>query len=218
MATLTVYGLEIPADLGSLDSFRTWVHGLGEGAPQVHYWQGDVRIEMSPQHYHSHAPVVAEINRVLLTLARDLDLGRYYAPPSWITHESCGLSTEPDGFLVLWDTIKAGLARVNPQRETEMLGRPDMALEVVGRGSEKKDLVDLVDAYARAGVREYWTADVRVLPPNLIIRALGADGRFQASSPSSDGWIFSPTWNRQFRLMGVVDRLGLPDVRLEVRP
>lgn len=217
MGTLTVYGLEIPLDVDTLDHFRDWVGGLAEGSPQVHFWQGRVCIETSPQHYRTHAPVVLEINRVLSTLTRERNLGRYYAPPSWITEESCGLSTEPDGFLVLWDTLRANATRINPERECEMLGRPDFALEVVSRTSERKDLVDLVDAYARAGVREYWTVDARPTPPELMVRVLDAQGKWAHAVAAPEGWIRSPIFGPQFRLTTAPDRLGQLEVRLEYR-
>lgn len=217
MSTLTVFGIEIPEGIHTLDTFREWVATLDEHAPRVHFYEGRVDLDMSPQHYRSHGPVVSAIARRLATLAEELDLGRYFIPPSWVTVGTAGLSTEPDGFLVKWGTLTSGQVRVNPTRETELLGRPDMVLEVVSKSSAKKDLVELPEAYARAGVPEYWIADARGEAIDFRILVLTADGSYQAQAASADGWIQSKVWGRAFRLERFLDRAGLTDFRLLVR-
>jgi Uma2 family endonuclease len=161
MATgaLHVFGLEIPHAIATLDGFRPWVSALGDAAPRVSFHRGTVHVEMTPQDFTSHEPVSTTINAALVI--RALDLGRYFTPPSWFTAIEAGLSTEPDGFFATWESFRSGRLRVNPGRPTELLGRPDMALEVVSATSEKKDLRDLVEGYAQAGVPEYWIVDAR---------------------------------------------------------
>ncbi len=217
MTTLSVFDVEVPWDIDTLEGFRRWVATLDEHAPRVHYSPGMVHLEM-PQNYRDHGPVAEAINKVLLVLADELDLGQYHAPPSWITHAETRLSTEPDGFLLLWESLASGRVRINPQRETELLGRPDMALEVVSRSSAKKDLVKLVENYAAAGVREYWIADPRGAEVVFRILVLQADGTYGDQPVGSGGWIASPLWHRSFRLTYYVDRLGTPTPRLEVGP
>jgi len=217
MATLTVDGLEIPADVHTLEGFRAWVASLGERAPRVCFSGGEVFVEMSPQSYHGHGYAVAEINAVLTALARELDLGRYCTPPSWFTCAEAGLSVEPDGFLVRFASFESGRFRIDPEREFEGLGRPDMVLEAVSRTSERKDRVTLRERYALAGVREYWLVDARGADPTLEVLVL--TGAAYAPQPTDDdGWVRSPVWSRAFRLVRRADRVGQPDYRLEVRP
>jgi hypothetical protein len=90
-----------------------------------------MHVEVSPQSYDTHEPLVGAVNATLRALASELDVGRYFLPPSWFTHEATLLSTEPEGFLALWESLEGGHLRINPDRRTEMLGRPDMVLEVV---------------------------------------------------------------------------------------
>ncbi len=217
MSTLTVFGIEIPEGIHTLDTFREWVATLDEHAPRVHFYEGRVDLDMSPQHYRSHGPVVSGIAKRLASLAEEMDLGRYFIPPSWVTVEAAGLSTEPDGFLLKWASLTSGQVRVNPMRETELLGRPDMVLEVVSKSSAKKDLVELPEAYARAGVPEYWIADARGETLDFRILVLASDGSYHAQSASADGWIESPVWDHAFRLERFLDRAGLVDFRLLVR-
>jgi Uma2 family endonuclease len=215
---LTVFGVEIPWDVRTLEGFRRWVATLDEHGPRVSFARGKVHVETSPQSYATHEALVASINEALRRLARELGIGRYFTPPSWFTHEGAALSTEPDGFHASWSTLEGGALRVNPERDIEMLGRPDMVLEVVSKTSERKDLVDHVFDYAAAGIHEYWIADARSEP--LVFRVLvrGADGVYADSPPDADGWISSPLWQRRVRVRRLASRAGLPDFELEIEP
>ncbi len=217
MSTLTVYGLEIPEAIHSLDAFRAWVPTLEEHGPRVHFSQGRVHIEMSPQDLRTHEPVIDGIRHTLRQLAREMDLGRYHSPPSWLTVKETDLSTEPDGFLVRFDSFLSGRVGINPERESEMLGAPDMVLEVVSKTSAKKDLVELVEDYAHAGIAEYWTVDARRAAIEFRILVLGRRGRYRAQPTSRDGWVASRVWGRAFRLVRSLDRANMPDYRLESR-
>ena len=55
------------------------------------------------------------------------------------------------------------LGRRRQRREEfiEIIGTPDMVLEVLSDSSVRKDLVRLKAAYERAGVPEYWVVDAR---------------------------------------------------------
>jgi Uma2 family endonuclease len=213
-AVIAFDGFEVPVSAARLDGFRAWVSTLDEQGPRVSFCAGRVFVEMSPQSYRSHGPLVTAINRTLGSMTTDRDLGMYCTPPSWLTHEATGLSTEPDGFLVLWSSFESGQARLNPERETEMLGRPDLVLEVVSRSSERKDLIEHVRGYASAGVPEYWIADARA---DLVFRILVLEQGVYRDQVASDGWLASPLLGGWFRLLGLTNRAGLPDFRLEVR-
>lgn len=216
VATITAFGLEIPGQALSLAGFREWVASLGESAPRMCFSSGRLHIEMSPQDYKTHAPVVDAINDTLVGITRERDLGRYFRPPSWFTDEAASLSTEPDGFFVRWGAIESGRVRVNPERTSELLGRPDMVLEVVSKSSRKKDTTELVEDYARAGIEEYWIADATSAQPELRILVLRSS-KYEPSPPDPDGWIASPMWGAAFRLVRRAERAGWIDYSLERR-
>ena len=213
---LTVDGFEIPWEARTLEGFRAWVATLDEHAPLVSFARGRMHVVMSPQSYATHEPLVGAINAMLRGLARELDIGRYFFPPSWFTHESSALSTEPDGFLALWSSLEGGDLRINPERDTEMIGRPDMVLEVVSDSSRRKDLVEHVEDYALAGVREYWIVDGRADAVSLRILVLGASGTYADHPVDADGWVRSPIWQRGFRVRRLPERAGLRDFVLEI--
>jgi Uma2 family endonuclease len=213
---LTVHGIEIPWSAQTLEGFRAWVATLDEHGPRVSFARGKVHVEMSSQSYETHEPSVQAINVRLSTLARELDLGRYFLPPSWFTHKTSELSTEPDGFFAGWQSLEAGELRINPDRQFEALGRPDMALEVVSPSSRRKDLVEHVTDYAAAGIREYWIADA--CSDVLVFRILVLDrGTYIEAVPDADGWIRSPLWQREFRVTRLPARAGFSDFTLETR-
>ena len=208
--------LVVPADATTLEGFRRWRRQLGEDAPKVHYIDGDLWFDMSPQSYRSHLPVVSAINGVLWPLAAEQDLGRYFMDGGWITDAAAGLSNEPDGFLVLWDTFTSARARLSEDSDAELVGRPDMVLEVLSASSVGKDRA-LERKYAQAGVREYWQIDARRLP--LSFRLLQLEGAaYVEIPPNADGFRASRVWERAFRLRQIEDRLGQPDFRLDARP
>jgi Uma2 family endonuclease len=209
--------LDIPADIHTLEGFRAWVRTLEEPAPMVCFVRGAVFLEMS-QNYRTHAPVATEINGVLSRLAIELQTGMYCTPPSWFTCVDAELSTEPDGFFVRYDTLQRGDLHLNPERDNEMVGRPDFVLEVVSRSSRRKDRKLLPAAYAKAGVAEYWLIEVGKEGEHLSFRTLLLeDGAYVDAPVDVDGWRDSPTWGRSFRLRRLVNPAGLPEFRLDHR-
>lgn len=218
---LSIEGLTIPgAALTDLGAFRRWVRTLDEDAPRVHFGSGGVFIEMSPQNYGSHLVVVRAFTVALDGLAEELSLGEFYPEGGWLTNESAGLSTEPDGFLVLWRTFDSGEARLQPRAagdgSIELVGRGDMVLEIVSDNSVKKDTVDLVRDYARAGFPEYWIVDARGEEPSLRILRLSGR-RYREVRPDSAGWRSSKTWGCSFRLARHWTRPGHPRYELLIR-
>ena len=217
-ANLTVDGLEIPDDIiHTLDGFRAWAATLGEDGPRIHFYDGQVHIEMTPQSYKTHLPIISAINRRLGALAEKLDIGRYFEQGGWLTNEEAQLSTEPDGMLLLWETFTSGAARIQPN-EIELCGRVDMVLEVVSKTSVAKDTVRLREGYARAGIPEFWLVDARDDRLKLKILTLRADRRYRESRPDAKGWRRSPVWRGSFKVSRSKDRLGLPRVELGYRP
>jgi Uma2 family endonuclease len=213
-----INGVELPARVHTLDGFRAWIASLPATSPRLRptVTRGSVFIETGPQDYETHSPLTTEVNRVLATLARRDRRGKYFMDNNWFTHRRAGVSTEPDGFFVLFDSFEKRRARINPASPIELLGTPDMVFEAVSKTSRKKDLEDLVEDYARAGIREYWIADGT--GDEAELRILVLEGRAYREQPRKrSGWIRSPIWKRSFRLRRFVDRVGLSDFSLDVK-
>jgi len=218
--TLTLDELEIPLDIDQLESFRAWVRTLDEDAPRVHFSRGRVWIDVSPQEYFRHLRLAGQLNMRLAALAEELDLGEYWLDGGWLTNQEVGLSTEPDGFLVLWQTLESGEARYVPRSAEkgpiELVGRGDMVLEVVSDRSVKKDTVELKRDYAAAGFKEYWLIDGRREPLSFRLLVLQPDGTYADVEPDPEGYLASPVWGRRFRIGRAINRAGHPTYRLDV--
>jgi hypothetical protein len=213
MSTLTIGEFEVPFDAATLAGFRAWSAMRSDGGPLVSFVDGCVCIDVT-NCYETHAPVTTAVNGVLGGLAHDD--GMYFLASSWFTNEDANLSVEPDGFFVRYETLRAGHFNVNPMRNHEALGRPDFVFEAVSPSTKRKDLVQLVDAYARAGIPEYWLIDAR--GKTLVFRTLVLeDGAYIDVPVDADGWRVSPTWGRAFRLRRITNPAGLPEYRLDVR-
>jgi Uma2 family endonuclease len=216
MAVLQVDGLRIPFEVRTLEGFRDWFCGLGDDAPRATFVGGDVFVEMTPQSYRTHAPIVKAINKVLMALGEDSGRGEYFWSPSLITCKAARLSTEPDGFFATTRTLKRGLLQLHPKREHEMVGRPDFVLEVVSRSAPQKDLLELRRGYAKAGVREYWIVDAlgeELQFSMLVLRR----GRYVLVEPDAQGWRTSPFWRHAFKLRPVKHVARGVAYRLDVR-
>jgi Uma2 family endonuclease len=97
----------------------------------------------------------------------------------------------------------------------ELEGTPDMVLEVVSPSSVKKDKVLLRQAYAEAGIPEYWLVDARKEPPTFDI--LVHKPRGYVAARKQDGWMKSGVSGKSFRLVQHTTALGHPDYTLESR-
>jgi Uma2 family endonuclease len=95
----------------------------------------------------------------------------------------------------------------------ELLGTPDMVLEVISRTSVRKDTEVLRELYSRAGIPEYWLVDARGSTPSFEILEHTADG-YRATESTERG-VYSTVFDRSFRFQRLVDSLGNPDFRLE---
>lgn len=72
-------------------------------------------------------------------------------------------------------------------------------MEIVSPSSIKKDKVQLRRAYYLAGIEEYWIVDVlgKEIEFQLLTRG---ENEYVAAKPR-DGWLGSPTFDREFRLV-----------------
>ena len=81
---------------------------------------------------------------------------------------------------------------------------------MISDGSVRKDTIELREAYAEAGIPEYWLVDAR---GDDILR-LTAKG--YATARKSDGGIKSSVFRKSFRLLQSVNILGNPTLQVGV--
>lgn len=173
---------------------------------------------MSMEQIFTHLDVKGEIFFTIKRILRTDDIGRMFTDGLFLVNELAGISGKPDGTFIAHESRRNGLVTFIEGKErgfTQVVGSPDMLLEVVSDSSEKKDLDILLDDYYVAGVKEYWLVDVR-----------GDDLRFEiyrrgksafVPTRKQGGWVKSTVFGKAFRLVRTTDEFGDPKFRLDCR-
>jgi Uma2 family endonuclease len=205
-AIIAEENLRIPEDAATLEGFQRWA--VSEEFPEngrIDYLSGEIKVDMSPEDLHTHGIVKSAIHAVLHLLIAG-PRGEIFVDRARVTSRFAGLSVEPDVVVVLWDSLKSGRVRYvpaavrEPDRFSEMEGTPDVVVEVVSDGSERKDTKLLPPLYARAGVPELWLVDTRKNKIRFQIYML-RDGKYVTVEADTGGWTRSPRLGFAFRLI-----------------
>ena len=213
--------LRIPRGAFSLNGFREWV--LSDEFPEklkVTHVDGEIYLDMSKEELKSHALVKGEIARVLMNLNRKYKLGQFYLDGVLVSNEPAEVSNNPDAVFMKWESLEQGRVRLvegkkHPEQLMEIEGSPDWVLEIVSESSVKKDTKKLRSAYSRAGIFEYWLVDARGREINFQILHLRNGG--YVAAPRRRGWRHSRLFQRDFRLVREITRLGLWEYTLEMK-
>ena len=126
---------------------------------------------MAPSPSFSHQSSNIRIAHYLLVHVEFTGLGRVIAAPFDVELVPDGDTVQPDVMVVL---------KVNEHRITSnrIVGAPDLIVEIASPSTAGYDRRNKQDAYARAGVPEYWIAD----PISHTIELLVLDGPLYRSS------------------------------------
>lgn len=220
--TLAVEGgkIHIPEWVVGHPSFLRWLRttDIPEGVV-VGFLNGDVWVDVMPERAFAHNRIKTAVAATLGRLVQQGKLGVYFGDGMLFTSEEAGFTTSPDGMFISKATIAGGGIRLTGAKEgeedTQLLGSPDLVIEVVSDGSEFKDTEWLMAGYWNAGVTEYWLIDARKAPVRFTTYRRGAKG-FVAVRKSG-GWVRSPVIGRAFRLTPTEKLLGRQDYLLDVR-
>ena len=181
--------LRVPASAWSLPGFRTWVTSLDlPAAARATFVDGEVLVDLSPESIESHNKVKGALTAGVIEIVQAADLGEVYPDGALLTHPRAGVSTEPDLCFASWETLSSGRVRFTKRagrddEYIEIVGTPDLVVEIVSDSSEDKDLRRLRSAYARAKIPEYWLVDARGPRIAFSILRLGRGG-YRASAPA----------------------------------
>jgi Uma2 family endonuclease len=217
--TLDDEHLQVPNWVIDLEAFRRWSDD--DAFPetgQISFLKGNVWVNMSKEQLFDHNLVKTEFIRILAGLVRALDAGRYFGDGAFLSNVNADVSNQPDGMFISTTTMQQGLIRAVEGKKhghVELEGTPDMVLEVVSDSSVDKDTVVLRQAYAEAGIREYWLVDARQEPLRFDILRL-TDRGYVATRKRS-GWVRSEVFDRWFHLAQQPGSHGFPQFTLEVQ-
>ncbi len=106
--------VEIPKWVKDLSSFRRWARS--EDFPhrgQYAFLNGRLWIDPSLER-ESYNQVTTEICRVLATLVKDPDAGRFYSDTMGMVNVEADLATQPDGMFLSYASLRDGRVRLAP--------------------------------------------------------------------------------------------------------
>jgi Uma2 family endonuclease len=208
-----LFPIRIPAEAAeNLAGFRAWV--TSESFPEkwrASFFKGEILLEMSPEETETHNKVKAAVQTAIWNLNRKIRLGTLYVDGVQLSNKAADLSTEPDATFATRASLRTGRVR-RVQRKgrageyTELLGSPDLVVEVVSRSSYKKDTKELPVLYFRAGIPEYWLIDA--LGEEIDFKLLRRGARGYTAVEPQRGWLTSPLFDRSFKLIRDRDEDG----------
>lgn len=100
-----------------------------------------------------HQAILRSFVRVLLFFLEEYPVGEiYFAPIDVILPRSLATPVQPD--LLFISAERMGIVK-----DRNIMGSPDLILEVLSPSTRQVDRGPKFDTYAQAGVREYWLAD-----------------------------------------------------------
>jgi Uma2 family endonuclease len=153
MTTLDVLPIVIPADHVIGPSQGQWTYAAYAALPDDghRYEIIDGVLYMAPAPTLGHQASNLRFARYLMQYVEDAGLGRVFPAPVDV-ELAPNVVLQPDVVVVL----NANLDILIPAR---IIGAPDLVVEIASPGTAGYDRRQKQDAYARAGVPEYWIAD-----------------------------------------------------------
>ncbi len=199
------YDVDIPTGPLSFADFRRWT--LSDEFPEkgrFDYLRGRIEIDLSPESLFTHGTVKTEIVSVLRLRTKTDRSGEVFSDQTRVVGPDAGLSANPDVVFLSHEAIRGGRVSLTrkanrPGDAVEIVGPPDLVVEIVSDSSVRKDTRDLVELYQAVGVREYWIVDAR--GPRIVFRVLArGDGGWTESPPDTEGFLLSEVLGRGYRL------------------
>jgi Uma2 family endonuclease len=212
-------GVSIPTDVVDLESFRRWA--VSDEYPErgrFSYLRGQGWVDLTMEQAFTHNRVKTRMATALDTLVAAERLGYFFSDGMRLSNAEADLSTEADAVFASYETVRANRLELVHGFETgyvELLGTPDLVLEVVSARSVEKDTVVLRELYWVAGVPEYWLVDARGATPQFDLLRRGS--RSYTATRRQGGWLRSQVFGRSFQLVTQPDPLGHPEYELQVR-
>jgi Uma2 family endonuclease len=214
--------LRIPANVFSLEKFRAWAHS--EDFPdrgRFSYIGGEIEVEMSPEEIETHNKVKVYCSGGLLNWIQGKNLGELLGDRAFLVNKKAGLATEADIVFCGWDSLRSGRVRYSERKEgsrryVEVVGSPDVVVEIVSESSVHKDTVLLRDRYFRAGIEEYWLIDARGVDIDFRILERGKS-EYVETAADGEGYRRSDVLGASFLLTRSLNPVGGFAYRLLVR-
>jgi Uma2 family endonuclease len=205
----------IPPWVEDLASFRKWAHsGEVPERGRFGFLAGVVWMDLTLERI-IHNRLKTDIG-VVLTLLGEQRGGLYFGDGMLVTNVEADLASEPDGVFVANASLASGNALIEEGDESlEIIGSPDMVLEIISPSSVDKDTEILYGLYWKAGIAEYWLVDSRDKELQLRIYRRGPTRYIAVRNVA--GWVHSRVFGKSFRLVRRHAGHGISKFTLEVK-
>ena len=168
---------------------------------------------MSPEDLFCHGTAKMEMGSVLHQLVKQQDMGDAFSDRTRIASLPGSFSEEPDLVFISHRSIDSGRVQLVPKksrekgRYIEVLGPPELIVEIISDSSDAKDTRRLPPAYYAAGVPEFWLVDAR--EEDLVFRIhRRGESAFVPRRPDREGYQRSSVLGRRSRFDRHRDRRG----------
>lgn len=206
------FDFDLPVGRLTFEEFRRWT--LSDSFPErgrFDYLRGRIEADMSPESLYSHNKPKGAVYATVRQ-AEQRDLGEVYGDRARVVVEPVGLSCEPDLVFVSNASFDSGRVTLTPRQDrtddaVEIVGPPDLVVEVVSNSSVRKDNRELYSLYFEAGIREYWLVDVRGKEVGFRLLTRDDSGWSDVAA-DAEGFVLSPVLGRRYRLDRRTGRRG----------
>ena len=215
------YGqIEVPFWVIDLQSFRRWAHsGELPEKLKVHFINGRVWIDIMGETFN-HNQIKLAVTFTLSGLIQSSNAGILLMDGMALVNEDAELGCEPDVMFVSAEslatsqvTFKQG--KTSTSGITEVIGSPDMVLEVISPSSVVKDTEWLMTQYHDAGVKEYWVIDSRA-KQELMFTIYNRTATEFVPVRKARGWMKSTVLGKSFQLVQS-EKFNMTQFQLEVK-
>jgi len=212
--------IAIPGWVVDFESFRRWLHSADfPECGKISFINNVVWADLTMEEFYDHGEVIVEISRVLANLMKESQFGKFGKEGTRYSHLETNLSTEPDGIVFSHAALANGRVKFRGGKKgdkTELVGSPEIVIEVISKSSDLKDSEWLLAAYFDAGIEEYWLIDARE-EDEIRFDVFKRNKKEFHESRKQQGWVKSGVLGKTFRLVQTEDAGGDPEYTLEVR-
>ena len=188
--------VRVPAGALELAGFRRWTNSASfPERGRISFLDGEMEIDMNAEDFSAHSDPKGSLTVALWILAEKFDIGRVVVDGVRLVNEAANISNEPDVIVCRWQTLESADVRLTESvpgggKFTELVGTPDLVVDVVSDSSVKKDTRVLRRKYFQAGIAEYWLIDAR--GPEIDFQLLTrGEKSFQPSPADRQGFCLS---------------------------
>ena len=131
---------------------RTWedIERMPADGNRYEYIGG--RLYMTPAPATRHQRISKRLQQALMRILEHAGHGEMFYAPCLVEFPGTGDRVQPD--LLFVSNRRRGIIR-----EKQMLGAPDLVVEILSPSTAHRDRGIKLDLYARRGVRQYWIVD-----------------------------------------------------------